>query len=393
MSTDTPQAPSPSASSTGIASIGIQLPSLALPVTTLAELRGVDPAKFVHGLGCSEIALCDRGEGVVELAVGAARRALERWDGDRSRIGLLAVGTESAVDMSRPLSAWVADALDLAGAVRSYEVKHACYGGTLALRQAVEWRRAGAALDPSGTPRAALVVAADVSLYEPASPGEPTQGAGAVAFVVDEARIAELSTDSWAWSEPAFDFWRPVGEAYPRVDGPFSLDCYKRAAERCVGAYLTSRDLEGDGAAAHAALDALNFFAFHVPFPKMVKKAVRHVGETLGWSEEQADALFESQVVPTLGWSRRVGNSYTASLWLAVAEGLAGAAAGTRSLAFSYGSGFGSELVELTAGPAASAGAWRADVEADVASRRILDGAEYLALRAAEQPAVAAAVS
>ena len=58
---------------------------------------------------------------------------------------MLAVGTETAVDMSRPLSAWVADRLGLKGAVRSYEVKHACYGGTLALRQAAEWRLSGAA--------------------------------------------------------------------------------------------------------------------------------------------------------------------------------------------------------------------------------------------------------
>ena len=65
----------------------------------------------------------------------AARRALGRWQGNLDDIGLIAVGTESALDMSRPLSAWVAEELGLRGAVRSYEVKHACYGGTLALKQ------------------------------------------------------------------------------------------------------------------------------------------------------------------------------------------------------------------------------------------------------------------
>jgi len=56
-------------------------------------------------------------------------------------------------------------------AVRSYEVKHACYGGTLAVKQAAEWRLSGAAGD-----QAALVVAADVALYEQGDPSEPTQG-------------------------------------------------------------------------------------------------------------------------------------------------------------------------------------------------------------------------
>jgi len=191
---------------TGIASIGLNLPPLAMSVEELAPLRGQDPMKYTHGLGCSAMSLCTPEYGVVELATEAARRALERWSGDRRKIGMLAVGTETAVDMSRPLSAWVADNLGLSGAVRSYEVKHACYGGTLAVRQAVEWRMSGAAGD-----QAALVVAADEALYEPGDPGEPTQGAGAVAMVIDEPEIAAIEPVSYPWSEPQFDFWRPVG--------------------------------------------------------------------------------------------------------------------------------------------------------------------------------------
>jgi len=147
---------------TGIASMGLQLPPLAMPVEELAALRGVDPNKYLIGLGCSEIALCPPDFGIVELSAGAARRALSRWDGDVADIGMIAVGTETAVDMSRPLSAFVADRLGLAGRIRSYEVKHACYGGTLALRQACEWRMSGAARG-----KAALVIAADIALYEP----------------------------------------------------------------------------------------------------------------------------------------------------------------------------------------------------------------------------------
>ncbi|MEL7060069.1 MAG: hydroxymethylglutaryl-CoA synthase [Acidobacteriota bacterium] len=361
----------------GIASIGIALPSEALPVEELARVRAVDPAKYRIGLGCREIALCGAGESVVDLAAEAARRALERWGGPRERLGLLAVGTESAVDMSRPLSAWVADRLDLRGAVRSYEVKHACYGGTLALRQALEWRASGAARG-----QAALVVAADEALYEPGSAGEPTQGAGAVAFVVDAPRVASIARRSWAWSEPAFDFWRPVGEAYPRVDGPFSLDCYRTATERCVGAWLEETVAANvSSEASREALHSLHAIAFHVPFPKMVKKAVRHLGETLGWSEPEADALFDQSVVPTMEWNRRVGNCYTASLWLSVARALAGAEEGSRLLAFSYGSGFGAELLELSAGAEAASGSWRDDVDQALRSRRLLDGEAYLARR------------
>lgn len=99
----------------GIASIGLHLPPLAMGVEELAHLRGEDPAKFTIGLGCQAMSLCPPDYDVVELSVVAAERALSRWEGDRERIGLLAVGTESAVDMSRPLSAWVAERLGAPG--------------------------------------------------------------------------------------------------------------------------------------------------------------------------------------------------------------------------------------------------------------------------------------
>jgi len=355
----------------GIASLGLKLPARYLDVRDLATLRGVDPDKFTKGLGCHEIALCGENESVVTLAAGAAERALARWGGSPKDLGLLVVGTETAQDMSRPLSAFVADELGLRGAIRSYETKHACYGGTVALRQALEWKASGAARG-----KAALVIASDVALYAPKDPGEPTQGAAAVAFVVDDASVAAIDLESYAWAEPAFDFWRPVGESFPRVDGPLSLECYEKATTECF------RQL-ADGKPLDEVLAAFSAVCFHVPFPKMVKKAVMKLGEANGWSEGVTSALFESKVMPAMEWNRHTGNSYTAALWTGVAKVLAGAEQGARFAAFSYGSGFGSELLTLTAGPKAKDGAWKADVEQDLASRTRIDAETYLAYRGA----------
>lgn len=359
---------------TGIASLGLMLPRRVLDVRELAKLRGADPDKFTKGLGCDEIAICGDDEDVVSLAEGAARRALERWGGPRERLGLVVVGSETAKDMSRPLSAFLGERLGLRGRYRSYEAKHACYGGTVALRQAIEWRASGAARG-----QAALVVASDVALYAPKDPGEPTQGAGAVAFVVDGPDVALVDLHSYAWAEPVFDFWRPVGEAFPRVDGPLSLDCYRKGAAECF------RQLADDrfGGDLRAAFDHFAAVCFHVPFPKMVKKAVLHLATEDGWSSDEAADLFERKVAPTMGWNRRTGNAYTASLWISVAQALAGAEAGTPLAAFSYGSGFGTELLTMTAGTAAEAAAWTADFKADLEARTPLDAAAYEAFRAA----------
>lgn len=358
----------------GIASLGLALPALALRVETLAELRGVDPNKFDSGLGCREIALCDQREDAATLAVKAARRALDRWDGRTSDLGLLVVGTETAKDMSRPLSAFVADELGLRGSIRSFEAKHACYGGTVALRHAVEWRASGASRG-----KAALVIASDVALYAPEDPGEPTQGGGAVAMVIERPIHADVELVSHAYSDPAFDFYRPVGQPYPLVDGKLSLDCYLRATEACWSSFVAD---EGE-----AAIDALAAACFHVPFPKMVQKAVARLGAHLGWSDARTSAFFESKVVPTMHWNRSVGNAYTASLWISVVHALASASPGDRIGAFSYGSGFGSELLMLRAGATAGSALLREDVEADLAARRFLSADEYQALRLLRVPA------
>lgn len=353
----------------GIASIGLQLPPLYMPVTQLAELRSVDPNKYTKGLGCTDIALCPSGHDAVTLAVGAAERALSRWGGSVGDIGLIALGTESAKDMSRPLSAWVAEELGLSGTVRSYEVKHACYGGTLALRQGLEWKWSGA-----GDGKAALVIASDVALYSVGDPGEPTQGAGAVAMIVDEPTVASVSSRSFPFSCPAFDFWRPVGDSFPSVDGQLSLDCYKRAVVECFASLIGDR-------AAREVLSSYHSMCFHVPFPKMVKKAVLHLGEELGWSPEEAERLYLEKVEDTLEWNQLTGNAYTASLWISVARALVGLDEGTPIAAFSYGSGYGAELLELTAGPAAASAPWVADVDEDLSSRQLLDMWGYETLR------------
>ncbi len=355
----------------GISSIGIAIPSRYLDVRDLAELRGVDPNKYTLGLGCKEIALCNDDESVVSLAVQAARRAIRRFPGGIENIGMIAVGTETAQDMSRPLSAFVAEELGLKGGIRSYEVKHACYGGTLALRQAIEWRASGAARG-----KAALVIAADVALYAPKDPGEPTQGAGAVAMIVAEPTLAEIDVETHAYSNPAFDFWRPVGESFPRVDGPLSLNCYNEATEATFGSWAGERKLD-------EALNDVDAICFHVPFPKMVKKAVMHLGASQSWEDAKTATLFETKVAPTMETNRRIGNAYTASLWISVAETLRGREAGSTILAYSYGSGFGAELLTLRAGPHAARAEWADDLDADFRTRTRIDREAYETLRGA----------
>lgn len=350
----------------GITAIGISTTSHKLALEELAKLRGVDPNKYTRGLECQEMSVCGPEENAATLATDAARRALEMWGGDPGEIGLLVVGTETAADMSRPLTGWVADALELEGRFRSYEVKHACFGGTAAVRQAVEWIASGAA-----NGKVALVIAADVALYAPGDPGEPTQGAGAVAMIVSEdPAVAEIEIASYPYSMPVFDFWRPVGEAFPRVEGKFSLECYKKAARECFTSWT-----EQEGAGAIGDLSAV---CFHAPFPKMVKKAFFDVAQEVGMTPEQTSEYYEERLSEHMNWTRKIGNTYTASVWMGLAHALSGRGDGERIGVFSYGSGAGAELMfARVAANNPLDQAWAEEFEARLAAREPLAAASY----------------
>ena len=345
----------------GIESIGIKLPSHAIAASEIAKLRGMPEEKATIGLGCNMVGLCFDQETVVDLAAEAAQRAINSWGGNTNDIGLIAIGTESSLDEARPLSAWVAERLQLNGAIRSYEVKHACYAGTLALRQAIEWKVA------TNSPKYALAIAVDACLYAPGHAAEVTQGAGAVAMIIGEDKICSIDLKTYPYSEPCFDFWRPTGQQFPNVDSKSSLNAYLKAAEKCFQALFADQ--------TDLSFDSFQSLCFHVPFPKMVFKAFKHLTSIFNLSEFEQHKLLRDKIMPFITWNNEVGNAYSASLWLSVAQALDKADAGDKIACFSYGSGFGSELfvIERKNG----VGAWAEDVKTDLIKRNKISINEY----------------
>lgn len=272
----------------GISAVGLAIPQYGLPLTEFAKIYGAAPEQYTDNLGCKVMSLCGPNENVMTLASQAAKRALNNWHGNKQDLGLIIAATETGLDMSRPLSSWVMSELGLRGNIRSYEVKHACYAGTAAIRQAIEWKIAG-----NSKNKAALVIAADVSLYAPGHSGEPTQGAGAVAMIIDVATIATIDPISYYWSDPQFDFWRPVGQAYPEVNGRLSLTCYINAVLECFKQLAPAAELTD-------CLTAYQLICMHVPFQKMVQKAFKHLGDYCGWDAAGIQTQYMSKVLPTM---------------------------------------------------------------------------------------------
>ncbi len=376
----------------GIEALAVAVPSRYVDIEDLARARGVDPAKYTAGLGAKEMAVNDPGEDTVALAATAAARLIRQQDVDTSRIGMLVVGTETGIDHSKPVASHVQGLLKLPRTMRTYDTQHACYGGTAGLMAAVEWIASGA-----GAGKVAVVICSDIARYGLNTAGEPTQGGGAVALLVSEQPDL-LALDvglNGVCTMDVYDFWRPVGRREALVDGHYSITCYLEALsgayrgwrEKAVAAGLVRWSDTQPG-------EQLARIAYHVPFCKMARKAHTQLrlcdledapgGKDLTPEarEEAAKsaASYDAQVASSLGLNSRIGNVYTASLYLALAGLLhreAGALAGQRMGLLSYGSGCAAEFYSGTVGEKAAERMAKADLDTVLAKRERISIEEY----------------
>jgi hydroxymethylglutaryl-CoA synthase len=357
----------------GIDVLALAVPPLALNLADLAVARGVDPAKYEAGLGTTRTSVPPLDEDTVTLAVRAARKALDRGGISPSDVGLCIVGTETAVDHSKPVAAFVHGLLGLPSACRIFETKHACYGATAGLQNALDWIRSGSARGKKG-----LVIASDIARYGLRTPGEPTQGAGAVALVVSESpRLVALDAGLvGTYAHDVFDFWRPLYSKDAVVDGHYSVKCYLDALEGAYRAYVVHAG--GDHRANGPFSDRFAAIAYHVPYGKMAVKAHRHLRAIDG--DGDGAASFDRQVAAGLTLPRLVGNIYTGSLYLSLASALSESTTSLdgRSVAlFSYGSGSCAEFFSGTVSAGARELARASGLREEVRAQRILDVAEY----------------
>lgn len=307
----------------GIDAISFYSSRYFLDLKTLAEARGQDFNKYYVGLGQERMAIPPPDEDIVTMAANAALPLIEGQD--MSGLELLLFATESGIDQSKAGGIFVHGLLDLPKRCRVVELKEACYGATAGLQMAL-------AMVQRNPGTKALVIGTDIARYELGSPGEPTQGCGAVAMMITaNPRLMAIDPEAGLFTDDVMDFWRPNYRDQAVVDGKYStrvylgalLETWKQYAERSGRGY-------GD----------IHRFCYHLPFTKIAVKAQERLAKLNGieLTEEAGEAL----LLDSLRYNRLTGNSYTASLYVGLnslldtcAEDLSGRRIGL----FSYGSG------------------------------------------------------
>lgn len=321
----------------GIEAIHPYVGRARLDVHTLFRARGLNMGRFAN-LAMAEKSVNLPWEDPVTNAVNAARPLLDALDpGERERIELVIVGTESGLDFGKPISTYIHDYLGLSRRCRSFEVKHACYGGTAALQTAAAF----VATSPVPGVRA-LVIAADAACAAARMTyWEPSQGAGAVAMLVGrDPRVLELDPGaSGYYSYEVMDTLRP-SPGLEAGDSDLSLLSYMHCLEQSYALYR-ERVVPAD------IVETFDYLVFHTPFAGMVRGAHRALlRREKGAPAAQVDADFAARVEPSLAYCVRVGNVYSAALYLALCSLLDhGRFAGPRRIGlFSYGSGCAAEF-------------------------------------------------
>src|SRR5690625_412094 len=306
----------------GIDKIGFYTPHMYVDMNKLAVARNVEPEKFTIGIGQDEMAVAPITQDPVTLAANAALQIID--EEEKESIDFVMFGTESGIDHSKSAAIYVHQLLGLKPEARSIELKQACYGATAAIQLA----KGHIALHPESK---VLVLASDIARYGLNTGGEVTQGAGAVALLISrDPKIMVLEEENTYLTKDIMDFWRPTHSDVAFVDGKFSNEQYMAFFQDVWGQYKkkTSRTLDDFAA-----------ICFHLPYTKMGVKALKTVIEEA--AEETQERLLENYQI-SAKFSRRVGNIYTASLYLgllSLLEQCSTLQPGDRIGLYSYGSG------------------------------------------------------
>lgn len=316
------------------------------------------------------------------MALTAVSSLLEKYQVDPNTIGRLEVGTETLLDKSKSCKSVLMQLFGDNTDIEGVDTYNACYGGTNAFLNAVNWVESSA-----WDGRDAIVVAGDIALYDkPAA--RPTGGAGCVVLLIGSDAPLVLEPFRGTYMKHVYDFYKgDFKSEYPIVDGHFSNTCYLEALDNCYERYRTKcmakcgKLTNGAATCKGSFMDTFDYFTFHAPNCKLVSKAygrllfndlrmepdhfegipeaVRDVEYTASLTDKGIEKTcigltkekFSKRVQPSLTAPTNCGNMYTASVYSGLVSLLSNVPSeelqNKRIGVFSYGSGLASTLFSL----------------------------------------------
>ena len=300
----------------GIVSYGVYIPKFRIKSSEIAKKWKIDLSS-IASLGVNEKAVADWDEDCLTMAVEASKIALTNINLNPKNIGACFMGSESFPYAVKPISTILANIIGMDNEYYSSDLQFACKAGTSAIQIV-------ASMIESGMIDYGLAVGSDKSQSKPNGVLEFTAGSGAAAFILGNNKnkwIASLN-ETLSYSSDTPDFWRREKCNYPSHAGRFTgKPSYFRHIVGCTNSLLNSINLKRED---------IDNIAFHSPNKKFPITAAK----LLGFNEKQ---LKYSLLV------EEIGNIYSGSSLISLANVLDHAKNQQKILLTSYGSGAGSD--------------------------------------------------
>jgi len=301
----------------GITGYGAYVPRYRIPAREIARVW----AGGKGGLPIKEKAVPGLDEDVITMSIEAARNAMARAQIDLQELRAVWVGSESHPYAVKPTSTVVAEAIGAVPHIQAGDWEFACKAGTEAIVAAIGFVGSGMA-------EYALAIGMDTAQGKPGDALEYTAAAGGAAFVLGPAEnsLATINaTYSYVTDTP--DFWRREYQKYPEHGVRFTGE--PAYFQHILSSSRTLMEELGVSAKDY------RWAVFHQPNAKFPQRAA----QMLGFTPEQTAPGLLSPVI---------GNTYSGASILGLTAILDIAEPGDRILLASFGSGAGSDAMDIT---------------------------------------------
>jgi hydroxymethylglutaryl-CoA synthase len=301
----------------GIVGYGAYVPRYRLPAKEVARIWAGGRS---GGLPIKEKSVPGLDEDVVTMSIEAARNAMKRAGVDPTEIRAVWVGSESHPYAVKPTSTIVAEAIGAVPNTQAADWEFACKAGTEAMVAAMGFVGSNMA-------HYAMAIGMDTAQGKPGDALEYTAGAGGAAYLLGPAEesLAVIQA-SYSYVTDTPDFWRREYQRYPEHGSRFTGEpaYFKHITE--AAKFL----MEASGTTAKD----YKWAVFHQPNTKFPQR----VATMLGFAPEQIEPGLLVLVI---------GNTYAGAALIGLTATLDIAQPGDRILLVSFGSGAGSDAIDI----------------------------------------------
>jgi hydroxymethylglutaryl-CoA synthase len=378
----------------GIDAIAFDVSKIHLSIDNLAKARNIDPEKLEKGLGLKQLTLPDTYQDTVVFGANAMTKLVLEHNVNLNEISRIYVGTESAIDNSKPIATFILSLMEQKFGENSLatcdvvDFTFACIGGVDALQNCLDFIQLN-------SDKKAIVITTDIAKYDLNSTGEYTQGAGALAMLVTSNPRIVCFDNNWAVSSKGvFDFFKPhrtitkteitgnskndpwfeileseieIHKDQPVFDGQYSNQCY---TDRTREAYFSLKKLKNTEESLYNSWEKI---IMHLPYSFQGRRMLPEIyaldAPEKMFSDEEDAAIFQTKLKelsksesykvfvnkklqPAEIASSLIGNLYTGSIFMGLLSTLVHASENNLELEgkkigfLAYGSGSKSKVFE-----------------------------------------------